>query len=173
MISLTVRRSATTIAVAAGLIVGTGGAVLAQSCPDIGLGGARLDYAAGQLAGGLSFDVVAGGNIDLGACGSAPGFGWIIEGPDFELFLAGSSPGESITFRVSGQCDTVLLINNPSGEWFFNDDDVSLDPAITLEPTLDGVYDIWVGTYGQQTCPAVLTLQTSAAGGGGGAAPSK
>ena len=172
MISLTVRRSAMKTAVAAWLVAAGGGAVLAQSCPDIGLGGARLDYASGQLAGGLSFDVVAGGNIDLGACGGMPGFGWIIEAPDFELVLSGSAPGEVISFRVSGQCDTVLLINNPSGEWFFNDDDVSLDPAITLEPTLDGVYDIWVGTFGQQTCPAVLTLQTSAAGGGGGA-PSK
>ncbi|MCU4654772.1 peptidase S1 [Roseibacterium sp. SDUM158016] len=154
------------------LACGLSGAAMAQSCPDVGLGGAPLGYGAGQLQGGLSFDVIAGGNIDLGACGSAPGYGWIVEAPDFELTLSGAAADESLTLSVSGDCDTVLLVNDATGEWFFSDDEGGgLDPAISIAPARNGVYDIWVGTYGTETCPSVLTLQTGA--GSGGAAASK
>jgi hypothetical protein len=77
--------------------------------------------------------------------------------------------GQSLTLSVAGDCDTVLLVNDATAEWFYNDDDTSLDPAITIEGAANGVYDIWVGTYGPETCPAVLTISTGGAGGAGAA----
>jgi hypothetical protein len=169
---MTKRRDLTRAAasvLAATLMTAVAGGAMAQSCPDIALTGAPLQYDASQLTNGLSFDVVAGGNIDLGTCGSVPGFGYIIEGPDFELSLSGMSPGQSLTLSVAGDCDTVLLVNDATAEWFYNDDDTSLDPAITIEGAANGVYDIWVGTYGPETCPALLTISTGGAGGAGAA----
>jgi hypothetical protein len=137
------------------------GSVHAQTCPDIALTGAPLEYDASELFDGLSFDVIAGGDVDLGACDAVPGVGYIIEGPDFELALSGMKDADSLTLSVTGDCDTVLLVNDATAEWFFNDDADAFDPAITIDGAPIGVYDIWVGTYGAETCSALLTLQTS------------
>lgn len=135
---------------------------LAQACPDVGLSGEPLTYGAAELSGGgLAFDVIAGGDVDLGACGSVPGFGWIILGPDFELNLSGAAPGEVLTLSVTGSCDTVLLVNDATGAWYFDDDSAGdLNPAITLAGATDGIYDIWVGTFGIDTCPASLVVRS-------------
>jgi hypothetical protein len=105
-----------------------------------------------------SYGVTAGGNIQLGNC-PMPGSGYVISQPDFEFSLSGMSAYGRLNMRVNAGCDTVLLVNDPNGQWHFNDDASGLNPALNLA-SLDGVYDVWVGTYGSGNCSATLTLET-------------
>ena len=44
--------------------------------------------------------------------------------------------------------DTVMVVNDPAGEWWCSDDSFGgFNPTIEFAAALDGVYDIWVGTY--------------------------
>ena len=135
----------------------------AQACPNVGLSGQQLAYSTNMLTGaGQSVGVTAGGHIDLGNCGSVPGHGWIVEAPDFELQLNGAMPGQSLTLSATAGCDTVLLVNDAYGQWHFDDDSGgSLNPSITLPNPGNGIYDIWVGTYGSNTCPATLNVRAA------------
>ncbi|PVH28270.1 hypothetical protein DDE20_13805 [Pararhodobacter oceanensis] len=51
-------------------------------------------------------------------------------------------------------------MNDPSGQWHFNDDDGGLNSRLRLPTARAGQYDIWVGTYAAQTCQATLVLET-------------
>lgn len=141
-------------------------------CPDFNLP-AGQDIAAdlSQLAAPQTYSVVAGGDIDLLTCPETLGVGYVIQSPDFELALSGNAQGADVTVSVLSQCDPVLLINDASGAWLFNDDfNGDLNPSIVLSGAMDGVYDIWVGSLGTESCDATLQIAgpASAAPGGKG-----
>ncbi|MCB1410839.1 MAG: hypothetical protein KDK22_15635, partial [Rhodobacteraceae bacterium] len=130
------------------------------ACPDPGQNGLMLTYSSQQLTTAQSHGVTAGGPLDLGACGSVPGHGRIVQGPDFTLNLTHNAPGRDLRLGVDGQCDTVLLVRGPNGQWSYNDDSNGLNPAVVIPSAQVGLYDIWVGTFGAQTCPATLVAET-------------
>jgi hypothetical protein len=134
--------------------------VLSATCPDWSLGGAELRLAGGQA---VERSVVAGGpvNLFLDDCGTS-GHGHVAEAPDFSLYFDGQNSGAALTIGVQAQCDTVLLVNDPGTGWSFNDDHVSFDPQITFQAAREGRYDIWVGTYGDALCEAVMTVASGA-----------
>lgn len=91
--------------------------------------------------------VTAGGGNDLNACSSVPGVGWIAVRPDFDLrYSAGSY---RLTIAIESSVDTILLINAPDGQWYYNDDSPAygLGAAYTFTNPQSGLYDIWIGTY--------------------------
>ena len=130
------------------------------ACPDPGRNGRMLRYDAQGLWTPQRFGVVAGGPVNLGACQAAPGHGWVAAGPDFTLALTGNRQNRDLEFRVEGSCDPVLLIHDASGGWHFNDDDNGLNSRLRLERAQPGQYDIWVGTFGSQTCQATLVVES-------------
>lgn len=134
--------------------------VAAQTCPNYGSPGAPLNYTAESAYIPQTTGVVAGGNIDLGACGSVPGMGWIIETPDFTMQYNDLGMGRALEIRVDAACDAVLLVNAADGSWYFNDDSNGLNPGLRFERAPSGQYDIWVGTLAQGTCDAALTVET-------------
>lgn len=141
----------------------------AQACPDWSLQGSQLSYGSDQLWTPQSVGVTAGGNVNLGNCPNVPGHGYIIQGPDFDLDFFENNAGRDLEFRVQGSCDTVLLVNDASGNWHFNDDSSGVDPRIRVSRAPAGAYDIWVGTYGPSTCSSTLVMETfggSSSGGG-------
>ena len=82
----------------------------------------------------------------------------ITEAPDFRLiYKAGDT--FPLSFYVSSETDTTLLINLPNGK-FISDDDSggNLNPLITLEKPMSGQYDIWVGSFGAKGKNAKATL---------------
>ncbi|MCB1406017.1 MAG: hypothetical protein KDK01_07070 [Rhodobacteraceae bacterium] len=140
---------------------GGGGAVSPQAqCPDPGQNGRMLSFDGQGLYSAQRFDVIAGGNIDLGLCQTVPGNGHIVEGPDFTLNLTGNPQQYDLEFRIEGSCDPVLLVNDPNGQWHFNDDDGGLNSRLRLDRAAPGLYDIWVGTFGASTCQATLVAET-------------
>lgn len=143
---------------------------VASACPQLGLDAdVVLEYSARDLSDGKSFRVLAGGDRDLDHCSSLHGAGdatgFVGENPDIEVYLSRVT-GYSLDIRVVAECDSVLLVNTGNGNWFFDDDDGrGDDPRITLSRPSEGLYDIWVGTYGDDTCKARLYLATEGSAG--------
>ena len=131
-------------------------------------GAAGLDFtlppAFGQvtLSAGFTPDphsvaLVAGGRIDaFGALGGNCS-GTIAEAPDFRLnYSAGVFP---LIFSVLSNSDTTLVINDPSGNWFCDDDSGgNLNPLVNLSNPLSGQYYIWVGVIGGGNPVATLNI---------------
>ncbi len=99
-------------------------------------------------------DLVAGGAVDLANRGYR---GQVADAPDFDLWYeAGSFP---LTIRVErGTGATILLVNDPSGHWHFNDGSDRGDPQIVFRRPESGLYNIWVGTLRAGFVPARLVI---------------
>ena len=82
----------------------------------------------------------------------------ITDAPDFRLiYKAGDT--FPLSFYVSSEIDTCLLINLPNGKFIIDDDSGgNLNPLITLEKPMSGQYDIWVGSYGAKGKNGPATL---------------
>ncbi|WP_323036735.1 hypothetical protein [Pararhodobacter sp.] len=145
---------------AATLALGAPGLAAAQACPSYENPGATLEYSAEDVWVPQSSTVIAGGDLVLADCPSVPGVGHIISSPDFSLIYDGLGMGRALEFRVTGDCDTVLLVNTANAEWLFNDDDAQMHPRLRVEGAPDGRYDIWVGTFDATTCAATLTIES-------------
>ena len=134
----------------------------AQACPEWQMGGQQISTDAETAWAPQSFGATAGGSLNLSACGSVPGTGYITPGPTFSMAYDDRGRGFDLDFRIEAQnCDTVLLINDASAEWHFNDDaDNTFNARLRLAAAASGRYDIWVGTFGPQSCAATLIVET-------------
>lgn len=140
---------------------------VASACPDYTRWGSEINITGEQLYSPRQFSVVAGGDQNLENCkidaanwgGSLTGH--VISEPDYSISISGVS-GYDLEFRVIGTCDTVLLINNAHGTWFYDDDSYGDgDPKIRLNnPGSDGVYDVWIGTFNGAACDATLIVES-------------
>ena len=149
------RRGWATVAALLALIWATA----AVACPDWRRSGERLAFGSDALWVPQSRAVMAGGGADLERC-PQPGVGHVATTPDFTLRFSGNAAGRDLLIRVEGTCDTVLLVNDAAAQWHFNDDFDGLDPALLFEAAAEGIYDIWVGTFGPGMCAARLVLET-------------
>lgn len=145
---------------------------MAQGCPDWSGQGQQLTYSMSDLGAAQSVPVVAGGNVNLSGCNIPGGAnGYVITSPDFDLSLTANDGSADLSVSVQGECDTVLLVNDATGTWHFSDDaNGTLQPEVVISAAPAGAYDIWVGTFSQQTCSAQLVLSArggSMAGGDG------
>lgn len=117
------------------------------------------DFGVGFGQEPLVVAVDAGGNVDAAAALPEQAcYGFVTTQPAYRINYASS--GRSLTFAVTADADTTLVIADPAGTWFCNDDFDGLDPALVFEFPTDGPYDIWVGAYSGagQNVPATLTI---------------
>jgi hypothetical protein len=135
------------------LLVATASGVAAQ---DVGaapnFGDLRLDE--GFLPDPETVAVKTGTEIevDVGSCS----YGYVSEAPDVDLYYT-TSGDTPLYIYVEGDGDTMLLVNTPSGDWECNDDGHgNLNPILSFPDAENGLYDIWVGSYGQETQTATL-----------------
>lgn len=138
---------------AAAITAGT----FASACPDWQ---AEPHFGAIELAAGFEPDpydlnVTAGGTHLLENCGFNDATGFVTTRPDFDLYWSGTS--SQLTIAVESKADAILLINGPDGSWYYDDDYRGTFPAITILNPMEGLYDIWIGSYdGSRRNPAVL-----------------
>jgi hypothetical protein len=136
----------------------------AAGCPDPSLQGAVVNTTGSSLYSPTDYTLTAGGGQDLSACGlpvSARGF--VSAAPAYSFFLSGMADYGRLEIEGESNCDTVMLVRTPDGQWHFDDDsNGNLDPLINVTNTgmLDGRVDVWVGTYGGGTCPATIEMET-------------
>lgn len=140
----------------------------AAACPDYNIGAvAAYQATGGQLRQPRTFDVVAGGENYIWNCpgirpGTDQGAGYFTSQPDFSFSLSGMG-GLQLVVSAVGSCDSALLINTSSANWYYDDDDNgSLDPRIVLTRPVDGRIDIWMGTHDGEYCDAQLRMETIA-----------
>lgn len=138
-------------------------ATQAAACPDFNNAPhfGDINLKAGFLPDPYALEVTAGGTQRLENCGfDATGF--VTSRPDFRLFWQGSTA--QLTIYVESNADAVLLVNDPTGQtWYYNDDTFGTNPVITIANPLDGQYDIWIGSYdGSRRNPALLVFTEAA-----------
>lgn len=152
-----------------GFVLGLGLATGAAACPTYSQPGVTDHLTGSLLSMPLSFSVMASGETDLRSC-PQPGVGYVDTVPDFTFYLSGMDPYYLVA-KVVASCDPTLLINTADAQWVFDDDsNGNGNPVIELRrpQAIDGRVDIWVGSYGGQSCDATLMLETFAADGSGG-----
>lgn len=101
-------------------------------------------------------DIYSGGSIDASDLGGSC-VGMISEAPDFQVtYEAGRVP---LTFGVTADGDTTLVINGPDGRWSCDDDSGGqADPEITFRRPRSGTYQVWVGAYGGDSTSGQLFI---------------
>jgi hypothetical protein len=106
----------------------------------------------GFLTDPAPYSIVAGGSVNLSSGvpgGGCPG--WAAINPDLRFEWVGSGllrfyylpddPG-------ADGADTVLVIYDPTGTWRCDDDSYGTrHPTIDFNPSQNGTYEVWVGTY--------------------------
>ena len=115
-------------------------------------GGSNANYGAVTLSPGFTPDphdvsMTSGGSLSVNEMGLGSGcVGYATELPDFQVRLTGSST--RLRFYVTGNGDTGLVVNGPSGGWHCNDDSYGgVNPTVTIGGAQEGLYDIWVTSY--------------------------
>ena len=140
--------------------VAGGFAGTAEACPNW-----QARAAFGQIALNEGFtpdpyvrNVTAGGGYGLQSCGFQ-WIGWAAAAPDFDLNYT-TSGASTLTIRVDSNTDTILLINDPDGDWWYDDDGGrGAGAAIRIQNPKTGLYDIWIGTYDRASgIPARLII---------------
>lgn len=115
----------------------------------------EISLSAGFTPDPYRVELHAGGGLSAarlpGSC-----IGNISEAPDFEVtYSAGSLP---LVFRTVSRADTTLVINGPDGRWYCDDDGFGDgDAEVRFSRPQSGVYDVWVGVFGD-TAPATLLI---------------
>lgn len=100
--------------------------------------------------------LTAGGSIevDKGRCS----YGYVANAPDVDLYYT-TSGGSNLYIYVRSGEDTTLLINTPDGSWRCDDDGLGdMNPVVIFRNAPSGLYDIWVGTYGDDLASATVYI---------------
>ncbi|MBN1954427.1 MAG: SUMF1/EgtB/PvdO family nonheme iron enzyme [Anaerolineae bacterium] len=108
-----------------------------------------VELAAGFLPDPYEVPIVSGGAVDVDAMGIGTDCrGYATSAPDYRSFWSGASDELRIFFvpETVGD-DATLIVNDPAGSWFCNDDYSGWDPMVIFENPAEGQYDIWVGSY--------------------------
>lgn len=109
---------------------------------------------AGFLPDPSQVTLISGGSIAVSALDLEDECtGYATAAPSFRLHWDGDSDLLRILFVVD-EGDTTLIVNDPGGRWFCNDDTNGLDPELQFRDPVTGQYDIWVGSYRRGQSPA-------------------
>jgi hypothetical protein len=129
------------------------------------------NYGSVELTGGFTPDpytveFTSGGSVNLDSIGY---WGHVTAAPDFDLYYEATNYQLWI-YVAEASGDTVLLINDPSGNWHFSDDEEGLGvrPGIRFPHPESGLYDIWVGSHSDEYHQAVLAISEGSWSGGEG-----
>lgn len=124
--------------------------------------GAQPTFADLTLEAGFEPDpqriqLTAGGDINAERTQGGECVGMIANAPDIRLTY---SPDElPLHIKVSSKEDTTLVINDPNGNWFCDDDSGGGEnPMVSFDDPQEGVYEIWVGTYEDEPVPAIVEI---------------
>jgi hypothetical protein len=103
-------------------------------------------------------NVTAGGQNEISNCGIGA-WGWVARRPDYRVQYS-TSGASALTFIIQSNVDTVLLVNDPFGNWYFDDDGgVDLGAQLRIAKAPAGQYDVWIGSYNRGSgIPATLQI---------------
>ncbi len=134
---------------------------VAEACPDWqqppSFG--QIDLQEGFPQDPYTRSITAGGTYALANCFGPEYTGTVARKPDFDIYY-NTSGASNLTIYVVSNYDTMLLINDPNGNWLYNDDfGDSLNPSITIQNAPAGLYDVWIGSFdGGRGLPGTLYI---------------
>lgn len=125
-----------------------------QGSPHFG----TINLTEGFLPDPWNRNVTAGGQNEISNCGIG-GWGWVARRPDYRIQYR-TSGSSALTFIIQSNIDTVLLVNDPNGRWYFDDDGgQDLGAALRIGNAPAGQYDVWIGSYNRGSgIPATLQI---------------
>ncbi|RED18080.1 hypothetical protein [Pontivivens insulae] len=142
------------------MVAGLSAAGAAQACPDYSLNGTPDRFSSTDAWTERRYPVIAGGSVDLARCGSVPGVGNVARAPDFTFYYTHNA-NHSLRFQARAGCDTVLMVNDATGRWHWDDDSAGgTNAEVHLYSPRTGYVDVWVGTYGSGYCDATLHVES-------------
>ncbi len=103
-----------------------------------------------------TLDLTAGGATRIQVSASECNQGHASQRPDLNLTYEGNGKRTLYIYATSDK-DTLLLVNLPNASWRCDDDGYGdLDPIVVIPNAKSGLYNIWVGTYGDEMVRARL-----------------
>lgn len=144
------------IALIAGIVLYSQGILdlptLSGLSPDAAAVDGEVSLVAGFTPDPYTINITGGGTTDVSkiTLGSASGcVGFVSNAPTFSLNWTGPSAQLRIYSISSTGVDMTMIVRDPSGNWFCNDDsgDISWDPMIDIFNAGSGQYDIWLGSH--------------------------
>lgn len=147
-----------TLALAAALLTSAAApAALAQNV------GATPTYGSVSLTSGFPNDpfnvsLQSGGQVNAAQTLGGACVGFIATAPDFNLYWTAGSGALPLYISVNSNADTTLVINTPDGRYYCSDDggNSGLNPGLRITNPQSGLYNIWVGTYGNASNQAAV-----------------
>ena len=103
---------------------------------------------------------VAGGNANAGSRNLGYDcIGYVERAPDYRVNWAGNSNELTFAFVANAAgADTTLVINDPNETWFCNDNTDGLNPRVVIPNSVNGQYDIWIGSHNGAAYDGLLTV---------------
>jgi Flp pilus assembly protein TadG len=143
-----------------------------SGCPDYQISAPWLNLNNDDLAVDLSFERQAGGPTDIGDCNFVRGNGRISSEPQLIMNydnLGQTGRGDRLKIALNDgnngySCDTTILVRDPNGQWWFNDDSYSrygsgsANASLYMGSAASGQYAIWLGTAGSRQCNSRITF---------------
>lgn len=113
-----------------------------------------VELGEGFLPDPHAVELTAGGGTTPAVSGCD--FGSIAEAPDYDVHYETTGATTLYIYATSGS-DTTILVNTPSQNWVCDDDSYGGENPIVVIPNAEsGLYDIWVGTFGEDATEATL-----------------
>jgi hypothetical protein len=136
--------------------------VPAAICPNPDIVGPSLTLVGAQLLQPQAYVAQVGGQHEVAGCPGIDGWGYANEAPGFTLFLS-QMDGFTFTAETTSDCDPTMIIRDALGQWHFNDDGPNgVQPQVQLNgASLNGRVDIWVGSFGGDSCEGTIVFRTS------------
>lgn len=102
-------------------------------------------------------EIVIGGTVD-GAVFGGNCRGWISDQPDF--YLTYSAGTGTLVFQTDATTDTTLIVQDPRGGRFCDDDGGGFPNArVEIPGPMSGVYQVWIGTYERLEVQAIFGVR--------------
>ncbi|GAB4263829.1 MAG: hypothetical protein Kow0013_10600 [Pararhodobacter sp.] len=121
-----------------------------------------------DLSRGVAILRHAGGPTNLGSIPTINGHGYVMGSPSLVLnYDSQGATGRQARLEVRMDdgnngytCDTTLLVRDPNGQWWFNDDfgRRGWNAGLQMGNAPSGAYTIWIGTYGPAQCASTLLV---------------
>jgi len=138
-----------------------------SGCPDYRAPAPWLTMTASDLqSGAISVQRQAGGPQNIRQCPESGGWGFASGSPSLVLNYdaqTGLGRAPDLVIRADDgnngySCDTTLIMRDPVGQWWYNDDVSGRNAGLTVSNAQAGQYEIFVGTYGAVECATQLII---------------
>ncbi|MCB1389712.1 MAG: hypothetical protein KDK12_11325 [Rhodobacteraceae bacterium] len=137
-----------------------------SGCPEYRIAAPWLTMTRADLATGITMQRQASGVTALSSCPDTGGWGYAVASPS----LVFNYDNQNVSARNTGlqirmndgnngySCDTTLIIRDPNGQWYFNDDYSGWNAGLRMTNAPSGQYVLFIGTYSRTTCNSNLTI---------------